>query len=114
MSNVTKIHSGKSPTRIHFIVEWAEKRGLRQTDIVEEVGADKGLVSRWFKGTIPKEDYLEKLAALFGTDVHGLFRHPDDDWMARFFQNRSREELERMKTMLEAAFPVDRKDGTAG
>lgn len=111
LMKLERIHQGKEPQRIHFIVEWAEKRHLSQADIVREVGADKSVVSRWFSGTLPSEKYLQPLAELFATEVTGLFRHPDDDWMLRFMRERSRDELERMRRMLEAAFPTG-KTGT--
>lgn len=34
-----------------------------------------------------------------------LLRDPLDDWFAKFFSDRNRDEMERMKQMLEAAFP---------
>lgn len=111
MTKPPRIHNDKQPNRIHFIVEWAEKRQLSQADIVRELGADKSVVSRWFSGSLPSEKYLEPLAALFSTSVSGLFRHPDDDWLLRFMQERSIDEITRMKNMLELAFP-DKKTGT--
>ena len=47
-----RVHSGKTPPRIHFIVEWAEKRQLSQADIVREVGADKYVSTVWGRGYI--------------------------------------------------------------
>lgn len=44
-------------------------------------------------------------AALEMEDAASLLRHPDDDWFAEFFSGRSRDEIHRMKLMLEAAFP---------
>lgn len=113
MSNTPTIHADKTPVRIHFIVEWAEKRNLKQVDIVREIGVDKGLVSRWFDGTVPKGEYLDKLAALFETDVHGLFRHPDDDWLARFFRDKTEEQREKAIEMLKLMFESNRT-GTTG
>jgi transcriptional regulator with XRE-family HTH domain len=113
MNNVTHIHTDKTPVRVHFIVEWAEKRHFKQADIVREIGADKGLVSRWFQGTVPKPEYLEKLAALFGTDIHGIFRHPDDDWLAKFFRDKTDEQKEHAIEMLRILFKSDGKTGTA-
>lgn len=113
MNNPTEIHADKTPKRIHFIVEWAEKRNLKQADIVREIGADKGLVSRWFDGTVPKGDYLIKLADLFGTDIHGIFRHPDDDWLAKFFQDKTDRQREDAIQMLKLFFQRTR-DGTNG
>lgn len=114
MSNIEQIHADKTPVRIHYIPEWAERRNLSQADVVREIGADKSLVSRWFAGTLPKDEYLEKLAALFGTDVHGLFRHPDDDWLTRFFRDKTEEQKERAIEMLRLFFKEHDKTGTAG
>lgn len=105
-----QIHKGKQPHRPHFIREWAEHRGfLKQTDLAKALGADKSVVSRWYNGTSPTEDWQQRLAALFHCDPESIFRHPDDDWFAKFFRNRQREEIDRMKKMLEAAFPQNRK-----
>lgn len=112
MSNITAIHAGKTPMRIHFINEWAEKRNLSQTDVAREVGADKSLVSRWFNGNVPKNDYLERLAALFDTDIHGLFRHPDEDWLARLLRNKSEQQREQAINMLKLLFQDTGKTGT--
>lgn len=95
--------------RRHFIVEWAAKRDLKKADIARETGADKSLVGRWFDGTLPGPEYLAKLAALFGTEPEGLFRHPDEDWIAKFFRDRSDVDRERIKDLLTLAFP---KTGT--
>jgi len=93
--------------RKHYIPEWAEKRGLIQADIVRETGADKATVSRWFSGNMPQDHYLDALVGYLELDDRdALFRHPDDDWMARFLRGRSDEEKERIRTMLEAAFPL--------
>lgn len=108
MSDITKIHSGKQPRRPHHIPDWAELRSLTQADIVREIGVDKGTVSRWFGGSTPSHDWQERLAALLSTTPEGLFRHPDDDWLTKFFKDREREEIERIKATLEAAFPRKR------
>jgi hypothetical protein len=69
-------------------------------------------LSRWYSGSTPSLEWQEKLALFFEIDREALFRHPDDDWIAKFFRGRSEEERERMKKMLEAAFPL--KTGTGG
>ncbi|WEX10325.1 helix-turn-helix transcriptional regulator [Chelativorans sp. AA-79] len=111
MTNPVRIHADKEPVRIHFIPEWAEHRNMRKADVAREIGADKGLVTRWFQGKLPSDAYLEKLAALFGTTVDGLFRHPDEDWLTQFFRDRNEEERERARRILETAFPR-KKTGT--
>lgn len=102
------IYQGKQGNRPHHIAAWAEARGLTQADLSRELGADKSLVSRWYKGSTPGLPWQEKLAALFQTDRESLFRHPDEDWMSKFFKDRAREEVERMKSILETAFPRKR------
>ena len=108
MPNVTRIHASKQPRRPHHIADWAELRGFKQADIVRETGVDKSLVSRWFNGSTPGLEWQDKLAELFHTEPESLFRHPDDDWLRRFFEDRGREEIERIKATLETAFPRKR------
>lgn len=110
MPNVTEIHRGKQPRRPHHLQDWAAKRKFSQADIARELGADKSLVSRWFSGSTPGLDWQQRLAALFHTEPESLFRHPDDDWIARFLKDRAEDEIERIKATLENAFP--RKTGT--
>ena len=105
MVQISKIHTGKTPKRIHFIPEWAEHRGMKQADVIAELGADKSTVSRWWSGNLPQDKWLEPLARLFRTDIHGLFRPPEDDWLARFFPDRTEEERRRAQSILENAFP---------
>lgn len=106
MSEVTRIHKSKQPRRPHYVAEWAEARGYKnQAELIEASGADKSTVSRWYSGSSPSVEWQEKLADLFKCEPESLFRHPDDDWFARFFADREREEIERMKTALEASFP---------
>jgi transcriptional regulator with XRE-family HTH domain len=105
MATLARIHPSKQPRRPHFIEAWAEKRGLKQADLARELGADKSLVSRWYSGSSPGIDWQERLAALFHCDRDALFRHPDDDWLRRFFENRSQDEIDRIKRSLEVTFP---------
>jgi transcriptional regulator with XRE-family HTH domain len=103
---IPTIHKGKTPVRKHYIVERAEKLGLKQTDLIEGTGADKGTVSRWFRGVLPTDEYIEKVAvALECEDVRELFQDPDDDWLARRFRAYSQDEKERAQRILDDAFP---------
>lgn len=106
-----KEERNRQPQRPHFIPQWAEARGVNQAQIVKDLGADKSVVSRWFSGTTPGRDWQEKLAAYFHCEPESLFRHPDDDWIARFLRGRSKEERDRIKQSLELIFP---RTGTHG
>jgi len=103
---VTRIHKGKQPRRPHFLKEWMEARGnIKAADLAREINADKSLVSRWLDGSTPGVEYQEKLAAFFHCEPESIFRHPDDDWLTRFFRDRDREEIDRIKSSMEMAFP---------
>lgn len=95
----------KQGRRPHYIPDWAASAGLSQADLARAVGADKSNVSNWFGGTTPQEGWQKKLADLFETTPDGLFRHPDEAWFVEFFSGRSRDEIDRMKAMLNAGFP---------
>jgi transcriptional regulator with XRE-family HTH domain len=104
ISPMNSTPKGKQPRRPHFIPEWAERRGLTQVELANLLGADKSVISRWYAGATPGEEWQSKLADLFVCDREGLFRHPDEEWLTKFFRNRSADDVQRMKTMLEAAF----------
>ena len=113
MNQVVQIHRGKQPRRPHYVQEWAEARGFSsQAELVDALGADKSTVSRWYSGSSPSVDWQERLAELFACEPESLFRHPDDDWIARFLKNRDRDEIERIKRTMESAFPSKSRTGT--
>lgn len=105
MARPTRIHKDKFPIRFHYIPEWAARRKLKQADIVRELASDvnKSTVSRWFSGVVPAEAHLIALTELFAAgEPAALFRHPDDDWIARFFRDRSPAERDRALRLLKA------------
>jgi transcriptional regulator with XRE-family HTH domain len=105
MMAIDKIHEKKQPRRPHYLREWMDAKGLRAVDLSEELNLDKSLISRWLKGSTPTAENQKILASFFGCEPEGLFRHPDDDWLGRFLRDRPRDEIERIKQTLEAAFP---------
>jgi len=102
---IPTIHRSKQPRRPHYVREWAEKRNLRPVDLATELGVDKSLVTRWYQGSTPNEESLAKLGALFGVEPESLFRDPDEDWLARLLRGRDRDEIKRIITTIETAFP---------
>jgi transcriptional regulator with XRE-family HTH domain len=112
MAQVPKIHHGKTPPRIHYIAEWAEKRGKKQVDFVEAIGADKGTISRWFAGRLPEQPYLLKIAEFLAVDEPAdLFRSPDDNWFKRIFEGRSKKEIEDSKQLVRIHLGKTGNDG---
>lgn len=112
MAQISQIHAGKTPPRIHHIEDWAERRNMKQVDIVKALGVDKATVSRWFDGTLPRQDHLVALADMFQIDVQALFRHPDDDWIAKLLRGSSAEEKQRIAQIIELSIPS--RTGTGG
>lgn len=112
--NLTRIHKDKRPHRIHYIAEWLERRGIRQADVVRDLGVDKGTVSKWCAGGLPGEANLLSLAAFLHVEPTDLFRHPDDDWIARLFKDRSESERETMILMLRAVAQKDKGSADTG
>lgn len=106
MAHLASIDDPVENGRTHYIPEWATRAGLKQADIVRETGADKGLVSRWFSGTIPSRSYLGLVAKCVGADEPAdLFRHPDEFRLKKILENRPPEEREKILKTLEVAFP---------
>lgn len=104
--------------RRHFIAEWAELRGKRQTDIVRDLGIEKSTVYRWFAdGIIPSEKHLLPLAEYLAVDEPvDLFRDPYQDWLYQMFRDKTDEQRDKAAAMLKLFFesisPAD--DGRSG
>lgn len=107
MKKPTRIGGTRQPRRPHFIREWAEHRHYKsQAELAAALDADKSVVSRWYDGASPGPEWQLKLADLFGVEEpDAIFRHPDDDWLSKFFRDREAEEISRMKQLLELTFP---------
>lgn len=107
-SVMSNIHSEDPHKRRHFIPEWSEKCGKKQADIVRDLGIEKSTVYRWFaEGVIPTEKHLKPLAEYLQVDeVVALFRHPDDDWVAKMFRNKTEEQKEAAVQMLKLFFQL--------
>lgn len=111
MTEISEIHQGKTPIRRHFLKEWMEVRDIKPKVLADGLDVDKSQVYRWFKGQMPQPKQQALIAeALNLENPDDLLRHPDDDWISRFLQNRSKEEVESIKQVLELSFP--RKTGT--
>lgn len=120
MPNVSKIHQDKQPIRRHFLAEWLEKREMSAMDLLNALNdpersmdfnaIDKSQVYRWLKGQLPHPQMQLRIVEALGLDDAGdLLRSPEDDWFNQFFKDRTEDEIERMKQMLEAAFPVKKQ-----
>jgi len=75
------------------------------------VGVDKSLVTKWASGNMPTGKNIMTITEQLNIEPNDLFRHPNDDWLTKFFEGRKQDEIDRIKIMLQAAFP---KTGTGG
>lgn len=111
------IHQKRQPRRPHYLRDWVERREF-DTDaaFAEAIGADKSVVSRWLdedNPSTPGREWVQKLGIFFGDeeDPADIFRHPDDDWIAKFFRDRKPDEIEHIKKSMETTFPPQKKRG---
>jgi hypothetical protein len=112
-SRVVQIHQSRQPRRPHYLARLMEIQGTDRSDLVDTLGVDKSLLSRWLdedKPSTPSPQWARKLGEYFGKghDPVDIFADPDVDWMSRLLQGRSADEIERIKAMIEAAFPARR------
>ena len=95
-----------SPEPLHYIPQWADHRDVTRAQIARDLGVQKSTVTRWFKGTMPRDDHLRILADyLECPEVKSLFRHPNDDWFAREFRRLSEKKKQELKLIIELAQP---------
>ncbi len=124
MTKPTKIHQNKQPIRRHFIAEWLEAKDMTPVELLEALNdpdrsseyqfIDKSQVYRWLKGQLPQPAMQERIAAALGfeDDPGALLRPPEMDWISDFFKERSLDELQKIRTVLETAFPRVKRDGS--
>lgn len=114
--------------RRHYLAEWLEARDMEVMDLVRLLNEpedapplDKSQVYKWInKGQLPRGPNLLRIAdALQLRDIETgepapdlLMTHPAQDWIARKFRDRPISDFDRMKNIIDNAFPD--KTGTDG
>jgi hypothetical protein len=105
----------RQPKRPHYLRQWVERRGFEtDAEFATAIGADKSVVSRWLDeedATTPGVEWQAKLGVFFGSKEHpaDIFRHPDEDWLFHWFRDKSPDQIDRAKKLLDAAFPEDKQ-----
>jgi transcriptional regulator with XRE-family HTH domain len=110
---LAQIYANRTPRRPHYLHALMERHGVTRADIVEALDVDKSQLSRWLdedRPSTPSPEWARKLGEFFGKghDVVDIFTDPDVDWLSRLLRDRSADEKERIKAMIEAAFPAKR------
>lgn len=94
-----------SPTELLALLNDPE----RSSEFAE---VDKSQVYRWLKGQLPQPPMQRRIASALELDEpEALLRDPDNDWFRQFIRGRSREEIDRIRRVLEMSFP---RTGTTG
>jgi hypothetical protein len=110
---LTRIHASKEPRRPHYLAKWMARYDVDRAQLIEDLNADKGQLSRWLdeeKPTTPGRKWAEKLGFYFQEIGHedemvDIFKDPDEERLRRVFVGRSRDEIERILNMVETGFP---------
>lgn len=110
---LAQIYANRQPRRPHYLAQLMERYGVTRAEIVEAIDVDKSQLSRWLdeqRPSTPSPEWARKLGEFFGKghDTVDIFVDPDVDWMSRLLRGRSADEIERIKAMIEAAFPAKR------
>lgn len=75
---------------------------------------DKSQAYRWLKGQMPQPQMQKRIAdSLDMEDPAQLLRNPTDDWLARFFDDKTEKQKESAVQMLKLWFE-SQKTGTDG
>lgn len=97
--------------KLHYIAEWAEKRGVTRAAMARALGVEKSTVGRWFDGSLPLEKYVVMIADILEVDEpNALFRHPDNDWLARLLRRTPEKDKDATRKAIEAFLEL--KTGT--
>lgn len=114
--NPAKIYGGRQPRRPHYLAILMERYGVTRPELIEAIGVDKSLISRWLdedKPSTPSPEWADKLGEFFGKghDPVDIFADPNVDWIARLLRGHSQRDIDRAKAILEAALPAVKKAG---
>jgi len=135
MAKVTRIHPKKrlvvqNPPKLrrHYIAEWLVERGMEPMDLLNALNdaanmdqppIDKSQVYRWINGNRPQARFERRIAAALNLldqetgepDPQMLLSHPAQVWIARKLQNKPPEVVDRIRQMIDLAFPATGTDG---
>lgn len=112
------IYAKRQPTRPHYLARLMELKNVSRGELIEELGVDKGLVSKWLaevRPATPGDKWAKALGRYFAAsddpdDFVDIFADPDVERIRRFLVGREPDEIDRILATMETAFPA-RKTG---
>jgi hypothetical protein len=107
-----EIYGKRQPGRPHYLAALLEAHNIDRGQLIEDLGVDKGLVSRWLHKTnpsTPSREWTRKLGWYFAAgmepdDFIDIFTDPALARFQKLTRGRSTDEINRMLNTLEAAF----------
>jgi transcriptional regulator with XRE-family HTH domain len=105
-ASVSRIESGQQAYTQDFLEACADALSADPASLLTRAPTDDEAVwSLWDKAQPFERELIVKIAtAILGE------RQPKEDWLTKFFRDRSADEVERIKKTLEAAFPPSKGD----
>lgn len=119
-SPVVEIYGKRQPGRPHYLAELLRLHNVERSQLIEDLGVDKSVISRWLgekrPPTTPGPDWAQRLGWYFAAsddpdDFVDIFTDPAVARFQRIAAGRSPEEVDRLLAAMEMALPR-RKTGT--
>jgi hypothetical protein len=119
-STVVAIYEKRQPARPHYLGKLMEIKDVDRGNLIEDLGVDKSLVSRWLdedNPSTPGKVWAKKLGRYFAVgpedeDFVDIFTDPTVARFQRITRGRTVDEIDRIFATIEAAFPPQKKTGT--
>jgi len=107
-----RIYAGRQPTRPHYLAALLRAKNVTRATLIEELGIDKSLVSRWLdedRPTTPGRHWQKELGRYLASDPDDfvdIFTDPNVSRFQRLTRGLSAEQVDQMLSSLEAAFKI--------
>lgn len=104
------VNMERAPQHDWFLHEWFNTQGLKQADLVKQLGYPKNTANRLWHGLQPyRRDHIDEIAALLNIAPHELLMSPEDAMKIRRMQSV----LSEVATPVPAPEPVQIPDAVA-
>lgn len=113
---LVEIYSKRQPNRPHYLARLMARQNVTRTALIDDLGMDKSLLSRWLddeKPSTPSPEWAAKLNKYFSPsgdedDLIDIFADPDVRWIAKKLEGKSDEDKARIIDIIEREFPSKR------
>lgn len=113
----TEIFAGRQPRRPHYLAKIMDRANKQRADLIEDLGVDKGQLSRWLdedRPTTPSLAWAKRLGRYFAVtddpdDFVDIFTDPDLTRFQKITRGLPDDEVDRMLTSIEAGYSAGRR-----